>query len=144
MNATLEKFAYPETIIQSYQHWVVLLRPQQVTLGSLILGSLSDSQAFGQLSSAAMNELQVVTKEIELTLSHCFNYDKINYLMLMMVDPHVHFHVIPRYSNEREFGSQTLLDPDWPGPPNLATKQEIAASQLEQLRQFIQNHWIQE
>ena len=26
-----------------------------------------------------------------------------NYLMLMMVDPHVHFHVIPRYAAPQRF-----------------------------------------
>ena len=30
--------------------------------------------------------------------------------MLMMVDPHVHFHVIPRYSESREWAGMTLAD----------------------------------
>ena len=35
-------------------------------------------------------------------------YERINYLMLMMVDPHVHFHVIPRYSGEPRMGRARL------------------------------------
>ncbi len=34
-NATIAAFSYPETLIADYEHWVVLLRLQQVTLASL-------------------------------------------------------------------------------------------------------------
>jgi len=37
--------------------------------------------------------------------------------MLMMVDPDVHFHVLPRYENPREFGGRTHNDRFWPKPP---------------------------
>ncbi len=33
MNQTILKFGYPQGLIQEYEHWVILLRPQQVTLG---------------------------------------------------------------------------------------------------------------
>ena len=46
-------------------------------------------------------------------------YERINYLMLMMVDPDVHFHVIPRYSTPRELAGQVFNDAGWPGPPAL-------------------------
>jgi len=32
LNDTIRKFGYPDTLIHEYDHWVVLLRPQQVTL----------------------------------------------------------------------------------------------------------------
>ena len=32
----------------------------------------------------------------------------------MMVDPEVHFHVIPRYSKPVEFAGEVFVDPDWP------------------------------
>jgi diadenosine tetraphosphate (Ap4A) HIT family hydrolase len=41
---------------------------------------------------------------------------KINYLMLMMVDPHVHFHVLPRYEGDRSHGGIEVVDAGWPGP----------------------------
>ena len=108
MNATLEKFGYPDSVVKSYQHWSVLLRPQQVTLGALILGAHSQAEAFSDLAETEISELSIIIKHIELTLTHCFKYDKINYLMLMMVDPNVHFHVIPRYSEDHEFRSVTF------------------------------------
>src|SRR5687767_11275721 len=96
-NDTMMKFGYPASLIRDYEHWVVLLRPAQVTLGSLILAAKSDATAFGQLPPGAHAELAAVTKDIEATLLAEIGYEKINYLMLMMVDLHVHFHVLPRY-----------------------------------------------
>ena len=42
-NETMRKFGYPDTLIREYEHWVVLLRPAQVTLGSLVLAAKSDA-----------------------------------------------------------------------------------------------------
>lgn len=33
-NETILKFNYPDSLIREYDHWVVLLRPAQVTIGS--------------------------------------------------------------------------------------------------------------
>ena len=54
--------------------------------------------------------------------------ERINYLMLMMVDPHVHFHVIPRYSGSREWGGLEFADQGWPGPPDLKSAVDAFAT----------------
>ncbi|MGB0909599.1 MAG: HIT family protein [Nitrospirales bacterium] len=119
MNATLKKFGDPGTRLKLFDKWVVLVRPQQVTLGSLVIVCQEDASAFSEISREAFLELQEVIGFIEEHLSHKFSYDKINYLMLMMVDPDVHFHVFPRYSGPRIFAGQEFLDHGWPGPPSL-------------------------
>lgn len=119
MNATMAKFGYPGSVVKDYDHWSVLLRPQQVTLGSLVLASKSDATAFGQLAQNAYSELAVITADIERHLHRTFAYDKINYLMLMMVDPHVHLHVFPRYASARHFDAAEFNDTAWPGAPDL-------------------------
>ena len=118
-NDTMRKFGYPDSLIREYEHWVVLLRPAQVTAGSLILAAKGEATAFGQLPPGAHAELATVTKEIEATLLAEIGYEKINYLMLMMVDPHVHFHVLPRYSGTKTFAGMDLSDAGWPGQPDL-------------------------
>jgi len=55
----------------------------------------------------------------ERMLRACVDYEKINYLMLMMVDPHVHFHVFPRYGSPRSLAGTSMDDTGWPGPPDL-------------------------
>ena len=142
MNSTLEKFGYPDSVIKSYQHWSILLRSQQATLGSLILGAHSQAEAFSDLPQEAMTELSTIIKHIETRLTHCFNYDKINYLMLMMVDPHVHFHVIPRYQESVEFESILSADPGWPGPPDLTQSIAFNNQQLMTLLNYLRDEWV--
>ena len=119
MNETIKKFGWPASLIADYEHWVVLLRPAQPTLGSLVLAAKSDATAFGDLPAEAHAELKTVTGAIEAALRAAVGYQKINYLMLMMVDPHVHFHVLPRYEGERSGGGLTVRDAGWPGQPDL-------------------------
>ena len=134
VNATMEKFGYPGTLIRDHEHWVVLLRPAQVTLGSLVLAAKSDATAFGSLPVRAHAELATITRDVETMLTAAIGYERINYLMLMMVDPHVHFHVFPRYEGHRSFGSIELADTGWPGPPDLKSGQSIDADAFDRLR----------
>ena len=140
-NETMVKFGYPESLIHESEHWVVLLRPTQVTLGSLILASKSDATAFGDLPPGAHSELAAITKSIEATLLAEVGYQKINYLMLMMVDPHVHFHVLPRYDGERSHAGLTVRDEGWPGQPNLASGSKLDPVQIAILRDWISSGW---
>jgi diadenosine tetraphosphate (Ap4A) HIT family hydrolase len=119
MTATLEKFGYPHSLVQDFTHWVVLLRPAQVTLGALVLGSKHAATNYSALPIEAFTELKYVTHSIEAALTLFNPYDKINFLALMMVDPHVHFHVLPRYQQDQFFEGQDFKDTGWPGVPDL-------------------------
>ena len=133
MNPTIEKFGYPATLIKEFEHWLVLLRPAQVTLGSLVLAAKNDATAYGRLPSAAFTEQGEVVAAIEHALAAFTAYEKINYLMLMMVDPNVHFHVIPRYAGTRSWNDVEFPDAGWPGPPQLATAVALGAEQIAAL-----------
>jgi len=141
MNATIEKFAYPATLIREYEYWLVLLRPAQPTLGSLVLAAKSDATAFGDLPAAAHAELKPVTAAIEAALRSFVDYARINYLMLMMVDPHVHFHVIPRYDGTREWNFTPFPDAGWPGPPALGEAVKLPEGDLARLVTAVQDRW---
>ena len=140
-NATIEKFGYPASLIRDYRHWVVLLRPAQPTLGSLILAAKSDATAFGALPPEAHAELATITRDIETALTGAVRYAKINYLMLMMVDPNVHFHVVPRYEGEREQGSVSVTDAGWPGPPALGQAVALSEDQVKALGGWLKGLW---
>lgn len=140
-NATMRKFGYPDSLVADYAHWAVLLRPAQATLGALVLAARGPATAFSGLSDAAFAELAVAVRAAEAALRQAFSYEKINYLMLMMVDPHVHFHVLPRYSQPRLFGGATFLDPGWPGPPQLAHAPELGDALRETLRDRLRALW---
>ena len=136
-HSTLAKFNYPESLIKTYEHWHVLLRPGQVTIGSLVLVAKEDIHAYSGLSEKAMLEKSQVISDIEKVLKKRFDYDKINYLMLMMVDPCVHFHVIPRYSFAVDFCDKSFADASWPNPPDLSTDLKLDAVYTGELQQTL-------
>lgn len=133
MNPTAEKFGYPDSVVKSFDHWHVLVRPAQPTIGSLVLVCSDEASHFGGISTAASTELQHACAEIERVLGELFQFDKINYLMLMMVDPDVHFHVLPRYESAREYAGATFTDGTWPGPPDITAANEFSAEAKQAL-----------
>ena len=141
MNDTILNFNYPSTLLRNYIYWVVLLRPNQITLGSLVLACKENSESLGGISLNAFEELSLITKEIEQTLSYTFDYDKINYLAYMMIDKQVHFHVIPRYSKKKKFNEIDFIDSDWPKPPNMSKNQKLSKTEFDKLKLFIKNQW---
>ena len=141
-NQTMLKFGYPDSLIREFEHWVVLLRPGQVTFGSLVLAAKSDATAFGNLPLAAHSELAAVTAQIEATLRAEVQFERINYLMLMMVDPHVHFHVFPRYEGSRNFEELSIADSGWPGLPDLKSATELPAETFGRIRDRLMRNWL--
>ena len=141
MNATITKFGYPATLLHEYRSWVVLLRPAQPTLGSLVLACKEDASSLGAVSAAAWSEVAAATADIERALRATFDPQKINYLALMMVDPHVHFHVIPRYSASREFEGSTFGDATWPKPPDVTSALPLSPAQMTALHAALLAAW---
>jgi len=141
MNQTIAKFGHPATLIAEYDHWIVLLRPAQPTLGALVLAAKSDAIAFGDLPAAAHAELKVATAAIEGALTQAVGYAKINYLMLMMVDPHVHFHVLPRYEGERSGAGLTVADAGWPAQPDLGQAVKLDEAQIAALAGWLKPYF---
>jgi diadenosine tetraphosphate (Ap4A) HIT family hydrolase len=141
MNATIEKFGYPATLVAEYRHWLVLLRPAQPTLGSLVLAARGDAEAFSDLPGPAFAEMHAVIGDIEAVLREAVDYARINYMMLMMVDPHVHFHVIPRYNGARAAAGLSVEDRGWPKLPALNEAVELDARQTEGLAEWLRSRW---
>jgi len=141
MNETIAKFGHPATLIAEYDHWVVLLRPAQPTLGALVLAAKSDATAFGDLPAEAHAELKLATAAIEAALTQAVGYTKINYLMLMMVDPHVHFHVLPRYDGERSGAGLTVADAGWPAQPDLGQAVKLGDAEIAALTGWLKPYF---
>jgi diadenosine tetraphosphate (Ap4A) HIT family hydrolase len=115
----MRKFGHPATIVGELDWWSVLYRRKQPTLGALVLAARCDVAAFSELPPEAFAELSPAVRRLEATLRRFSSYDKVNYLMLMMVDREPHFHVIPRYEAPRSFEGVEIADRGWPGPPAL-------------------------
>jgi diadenosine tetraphosphate (Ap4A) HIT family hydrolase len=141
MNETILRFGYPATLIAEYRHWLVLLRPDQPTLGSLVLAAQGEFRARSELPPAAFAELGEAVGAIEAALRRAVGYEKINYLMLMMVDPHVHWHVIPRYEGSRRAAGVEVADAGWPKAPQLAEAVSLDPAQIAALGEWLRAQW---
>jgi diadenosine tetraphosphate (Ap4A) HIT family hydrolase len=121
MNQTITTFGYPGTVIREFNHWVVMLRPEQVTVGTLVLAAKSEVTSLGALTAEEWSEFAGVSSFAENLLRSVFGAEKFNYLALMMEDPNVHFHLVPRYSKPVAVAGQQFVDPDWPLKTELKT-----------------------
>jgi diadenosine tetraphosphate (Ap4A) HIT family hydrolase len=140
-NPTARKFGYSRTLVAETGSWLVLVRPQQPTFGALVLVCKEAAEAFSDLTPAAFADLKVAVDGIEALLRDAVGYEKINYLMLMMVDKDVHFHVLPRYEGSRESGGQSFPDAGWPGQPQLASHVALSDDEAAALAANFAARW---
>lgn len=138
-NSFAKKFRVKELLIYESHFWSWSLRPVQSTLGSGILSLKRYAESFSDISLEEGMDLAKISKIVEGRLRKAFNYDKINYLMLMMVDSHLHFHIIPRYSTTVEFENIHWADEGWPALPVLDTVgvEDVVMSKIKTLLQSL-------
>jgi len=82
-----------------------------------------------------------VTADLEAALAATFAPDKINYLMLMMSDPHVHFHVLPRYAGERSIAGMNFVDRAWPVAPSVADVTDTGEAERAAIADTLRGAW---
>lgn len=137
----LKKFMVNDLMIYEAKYWIWSLRPFQVTLGAGVLSLKRECPVFSELNEEEFCDLNNIIKVIEKTLKTTFNYDIMNYLMLMMVDKQVHYHVIPRYERTMDFAGISWKDSGWPGVPNLACD-EIHFKVLNEIKNEIKKNTV--
>jgi diadenosine tetraphosphate (Ap4A) HIT family hydrolase len=139
--ALIEKFSISANVIHEDEYWTVSLRPRQPTIGSLIVSLKRDCTSLGELTTNEAISLGVTFRVVNATLTESFSANKINYLCLMMMDPQVHFHVIPRYADVIRIGGGDFADKFWPGPPDIQFDLSLDSPKykeiLEKLRQSV-------
>ena len=134
----MQTFGYPGTLVKEYEHWVMLLRPKQTTVGTLVLVEKSEATHLGELSRESWAEFADVSRDAEAWTRQAFGAEKFNYLALMMKDPNVHFHFVPRYSQPVEVGGESFADTDWPSKTELGNI-ELNEAQLNEIRTKLQS-----
>ena len=140
-NPTAAKFGHPRTLVAETEHWLVLVRPTQLSLGSLVLVCKEEAKSLSQVSAATFADLKPVTSRLEPVLKAFVAYERINYTALMMVDPDVHFHVFPRYSETRRRDGIDFPDAGWPGPPRFDTGVKLEGEILDRLTADLRRLW---
>jgi diadenosine tetraphosphate (Ap4A) HIT family hydrolase len=134
MNTTMERFGHPATVIFERRHWVVLIRPRQTTPYSAVISARSSAERLADLTPDEAAQLPAVIATYEAAVRRLAPAVKFNYLALMMVDPHPHFHAIPRYQSVITIDGVAHEDRDFPRPPDVLRGLDIDAATLERWR----------
>lgn len=135
-----EKFNTKENLIKEYNFWNVLIRKNHTKLGACVVVTKRHIERFSDTTEEEIIEFGKIVKDLENALKKSFNYDKINWLMLMMKDPHVHFHVMPRYNEPRNFAGIEWKDEGGTNPLIQKLEQPIPQEILNQIRDEIKKH----
>ena len=142
MSDILETFNFKDLLIKEYQNWYLLLRNDQATIGSLVLIEKNFHKKLSNISDRSFIEFGDIVREIEEALNNLFRYEKINYLMLMMKDNEVHYHIIPRYSKDQQYESVNFTDEGWPNLPDLKNYNHIDMKLKLKLLERIKNELV--
>ena len=117
------KFRVEELKVIENRSWTWSVRPAQPTLGAGILSLNRHAGTFAEVTTDEMQDLAELVGALEKAVKSAFEYRIMNYLMLMMVDHHVHYHVIPRYEGVRTFAGREWADNGWPALPVITDSQ---------------------
>ncbi|SFB84026.1 Diadenosine tetraphosphate (Ap4A) hydrolase [Marinospirillum celere] len=126
-----DKFRVVPLKVLENTNWVLSVRPQQLTLGSMVLSVKQERRGFAELSGLEHQEMGALLGQAERLAMQVFQADRINVLCLMMQDPLLHFHIFPRYSKTQTFAGIQWDDSDWPGPPHIAPVATDECLQIE-------------
>jgi len=114
-----KKFRQNELHVTDIGPWALSVRPGQITLGAMVLACRSGAEGMSDLTADEASGLGAAMAVAECLLKQVFGAQRINYLCLMMQDPIVHFHVLPRYAETISRHGVDWVDRDWPGAPKM-------------------------
>ena len=128
MQPEYDKFQPERLTIKEFDHWLITVRTKQVTLGAAVFLLKRLEPSLAGLEAPEAQELPLVARWFEDSASRLFSAEKFNYIAAMMKDPLVHFHALPRYSQERMFVGKSWADKFW---PKVATLEDVATTDAE-------------
>lgn len=105
----------PRFLVGQSEHWSILLNIDQSLLGRCYLSLKRLETNVLALRPEEITNLWATSARVVKALDLLWYPDHFNYAFLMNQDPHVHWHVIPRYKGRREFAGGTFVDPEFGG-----------------------------
>jgi diadenosine tetraphosphate (Ap4A) HIT family hydrolase len=115
-----EKFQPAIRTVHELEHWLIVVRAKQVTLGSCVLLLKRPVPSLAAMYPAEAAELAPAIEWYEARLRETFGAERFNYIIAMMKDPYLHLHALPRYSADVEFEGKIWTDKYWPAVATLA------------------------
>lgn len=97
-------------VILQNDFWTLVLNENQATLGRVFFALSRHETDIAALTDAEVLSLWAFVREAKVALSALFAPSHYNFMFLMNLTPHVHFHIFPRYAQPAEFAGQTFAD----------------------------------
>jgi diadenosine tetraphosphate (Ap4A) HIT family hydrolase len=97
-------------VIAGNEHWNLVLNENQATLGRVFFALKRHETDITRLSPDEVASLWEFVGQGKDALARLWSPDHYNYMFLMNLTPHAHFHIFPRYASAREFAGKTYAD----------------------------------
>lgn len=112
----MKKFKPEELVLKEFNNWIIVLRQKQLTLGDAVILLKREIPNIADVSPEEFAEFPVAIAWYENKCRTLFGAEKFNYIAAMMKDNFVHFHAMPRYSEEKILNGMSWKDEMWPKP----------------------------
>ena len=97
-------------VVLPNEHWTLVLNENQSTLGRVFFALNRHETDITAMTPEEVASLWAFLGETKAALAALFAPDHFNYMFLMNLTPHAHFHIFPRYQTAREFSGLTWTD----------------------------------
>jgi diadenosine tetraphosphate (Ap4A) HIT family hydrolase len=126
----------PEQRVVELKQTLVTLNRDQFFTGYCFVYAKEHVTELFHLDDAVRNAVMAEVSAVAKALYNAFSPDKINYELLGNMAPHMHWHVVPRFST----------DPLWPRPHWSEPHQELHLSDQEyrERAELIRSHLVKE
>lgn len=106
-------------IIIETKYWRAILNQYQSYLGRVVVILKEHKQSLSEVSSDEAVDFFYINRILETAIKQAFNAEMFNTTCMTNnafargVEPHVHFHIRPRYSHPIIFDGQTFVDKEF-------------------------------
>ncbi|MFA5925400.1 MAG: HIT family protein [Parcubacteria group bacterium] len=105
---------YSKNIIKDFEYWTVLTHSNQSYLGRCVIWCKRENALdMTDATKEEQEELFRILKNLKKAIESAFRPDWMNYAFLGNGTRHLHAHVVPRYSSEKEFEGVSFKDERW-------------------------------
>lgn len=126
--------AFEKQVVKKYRYWTVSLHANQSLLGRCSVSLNRHEEEFDALTVHEEAEMFRVVRQLARAEREAFAASRVNYVVLGNLHPHVHLHVLPRYSGERGFAGTRFEDAKWGKNPYPLAERSFPAGVLTAIK----------
>ena len=107
-------------LIEETPYWMIFLAPSQRYLGTCVVALKRQCKSLSELEDEEWKDFVLTVRRMENSVSKAFHPALYNWSCFKNAafrtgepKPEIHWHFLPRYHEETEFGGLTFDDPDF-------------------------------